>query len=132
MKPADRDRTIEWKEALDAAERGRPAALAILVERGAAIPDFARERFAAYLRISRTKNTGRPSKRDADGFTQAQIDGAAAYRLQRRFLDTGHSADYAAKVAHRQWPQMSEERLKRIARRGVQEVNERLRFEGVI
>jgi hypothetical protein len=120
----------EWNEALIAAENGRPEKLAALTRH---LPYFWNERLAAYIAKSRTKNIGRPVKRNANGNTEKREQQADAYIRYWELINAERKSDAEAiAITCREIPKVKPNVLEVVVVRRVKPVNEILRERGVI
>jgi hypothetical protein len=119
----------QWQDALEAAEAGRPDALANLIE-AENIPLHARERAARFILGKRLKNTGRPAKRNDSGFTPTQEKRADAYAEFCRLQPFVGDDEALRRVAI--MTGIPKHTLERIVKHGVTPVNAVLRARGII
>lgn len=117
----------QWREALRAADHGRPNAFADLVE-VEGIPPFARELAADFIRRARFKNTGRvPEKRTATGNTAHQEKQADAYERFHRLMPELGEEEALRMAACVEAPPT---RLRLIVQNKVTPINELLKRRG--
>ena len=107
--------------------------VASLLMSGDDLPPFAREPLAKLLLGTKTKNTGRTSKRDADGTTKNQREQADAFRYFHRLHRQGVSAPKAKAMTLAAFAATfkgREHRLDDVLNRDVGNVNRILRPSG--